>query len=143
MLGEELAQAVVEGRRGLARHGVVGRDRAALLDDLAGRIETDDALEARAVEVPLRGGDILLERGLGRCISFDDGHGINTTAHDSPIVRNPPAPGPAYWLLCSATRGGCDNCERTVRVSSSARISGWPANRPSSACAATTAGSTF
>ena len=42
-----------------------------------------------------------------------------------------------------ATCEGCDNCAFTVRVSSSARISGSPANSPSSACAATTAGSTL
>ncbi len=99
MLGEELAEAVVEGRRGQARDRVVGRYRAALLDYLASRLETDDALEARAVEVPLHCGDILFERGLGRCISFDDCHGINTTAHDSPIVRNPHAPTRGYYSL--------------------------------------------
>ena len=38
-LGEQLAQARIEGLRRLPRHGVVGRDRAALLCDLAGRIE--------------------------------------------------------------------------------------------------------
>ena len=73
--GEEFAQAVVERRRRLARHRVVGRDRAALLGDLARRVEADDPVETRAVEVPLRGGDILLERGVGLRISFDDGHG--------------------------------------------------------------------
>ncbi len=57
LLGEQLAQARVERRRGLARHGVVGRDGAALLDDLAGRVQADDPVEARTVEVPLRGGD--------------------------------------------------------------------------------------
>ncbi len=65
LLGEQLAQARVEGRRRLARHGVVGGDRAALLDDLAGRVEADDPVEARAVEVSLGGGDVLLERCLG------------------------------------------------------------------------------
>ena len=63
-LGEELAQARVEGLRRLARHGVVGGDRAALLDDLAGRIEANDPVEPRTVEVSLRGGDVPLERCL-------------------------------------------------------------------------------
>ncbi len=75
VLGEEFAQAVVERRGGQARHRVVGGYGAALLYDLARRVETDDPVEAWAVEVPLHGGDILLERGLGLCISFDDCHG--------------------------------------------------------------------
>ena len=100
MLGEELAQAVVEGRRRLARDGVVGGDGAALLDDLARRVEAHDSVEARTVEVPLRGGDVLLERGEGLCISFDDGHGSNTTAHVSPIVRNPHAAWPSHDTNC-------------------------------------------
>ena len=49
----------VEGGRRLARHDVVGRDGAALLGDLAGRVEADDPVEARAVEVSLGGGDVL------------------------------------------------------------------------------------
>ena len=87
--GEEFAQAVVEGRRRLARDRVVGGDRAALLYDLAGRIEADDPVEARTVEVSLHGGDILLERGLGLCISFDDGHGSTLRRTFRAIVRNP------------------------------------------------------
>ena len=39
LLSEQLAQAVVERRRRLPRHGVVVRDRAALLDDLARRVQ--------------------------------------------------------------------------------------------------------
>ena len=62
-LGEELAQAVVERRRGLARDRVVVRDRAALLDDLTRGVEADDPREAGAVEPPLGGSDFLLERG--------------------------------------------------------------------------------
>ncbi len=60
--GEEFAQAVVERRGRPARDRVVGGDRAALLDDLAGGIEANDPLEARTVEVSLHGGDVLLER---------------------------------------------------------------------------------
>ena len=72
--GEQLAQAIVESRRRLACHDVVGGDRAALLDDLARRVQANDPVESRAVEVALRGGDVLLERCLGRCIRFDNGH---------------------------------------------------------------------
>ncbi len=74
--GEQLAQARVEGRRGLARHGVVGGDRAALLYDLAGRVEADDPVEARAVEVPLGGGDILFERCGDFSVRMDDRHDL-------------------------------------------------------------------
>ena len=55
----------VEGLGGLTRHGVIGGDRAALLDDLAGGVEADDPVEARTVEVSLRGGDVPLERCAG------------------------------------------------------------------------------
>ena len=61
-LSEEFAKAIVESRRRLPRHCVVGRDRSALLYDLAGRIEANDPVEAWTVEVSLHGGDVLLER---------------------------------------------------------------------------------
>ena len=170
VLGEEFAQAVVEGRRRLARDRVVGGDRAALLDDLARRIEADDPLEAWAVEVSLHCGDILLERGLGLCISFDDGHAstLRRTFHRLCGIRTPWRSSRHELLTAVDVEGGAGQrgidhqvdgertdlsppsppgrlrqLARTVRVSSSARISGSPANRPSSACAATTAGSDF
>ena len=65
-LGEELAQPGVEGRGGLAGHGVVGADGAALLDHLTRRVEARDALEAGPVEPLARGGDLLFERVHGR-----------------------------------------------------------------------------
>ena len=58
-LCEELAQAVMECRRSLARHGVVGGDRAALLDHLARGVEANDPRESRAVEPLLGRGDFL------------------------------------------------------------------------------------
>jgi hypothetical protein len=76
VFGEELAESVVEGCRGLARHDVVRWDRAALFYDLAGRLETDDPVKARTVEVSLGDGDVSLEWCAGLCIRFDDGHGF-------------------------------------------------------------------
>ena len=75
LLGEQFAQSPMERRRGLARHDVVGRDGAALLDDLTGRVQAGDAVEARTVEVPLRGGDLFFERGAVG-IGFADSHGF-------------------------------------------------------------------
>src|SRR5262249_46493583 len=49
-LREQLAQAFVKGFCGHACHGVIVVDRAALLDDLAGRVEASDAGETQAVE---------------------------------------------------------------------------------------------
>ena len=86
LLGEQFAQAAIEGLRGLARHGVVGRDRAALLYDLPGRVQADDSFEAWAVEVSLRGGDVLLERCAGLCIRFDDGHGFTLRSAWFPLT---------------------------------------------------------
>ena len=74
--GEQLAQPVIERRRRLARHGVVGRNGAALLDDLAGRVQAGDPGKARTVEVSLRGRDVLLERCADLGVRFDDGHGF-------------------------------------------------------------------
>src|ERR1035441_271014 len=64
-LREELAQAVVKRRGGLARDRVVVSDGAALLHDLARGVEADDPREAGAVEPPLCGGDFLFERAHG------------------------------------------------------------------------------
>ena len=61
-LPEELAQAVMECRRGLARHGVVGGYSATLLDHLARVIEANDPRESGAVEPVLGRGYFLLER---------------------------------------------------------------------------------
>ena len=69
-LREELAQAVVKRRRGLARHRVVVSDRAALLDDLARAVKADDPREAGAVEPALGGGDFLFERVHGGAQCF-------------------------------------------------------------------------
>ena len=74
LLGEQFAQARVERLRCLARDDVVGGDRAALLDDLAGGEEADDPVETRAVEILLGGGDVPVERCLRRRVSFDNGH---------------------------------------------------------------------
>ena len=52
----------MECRRGLARHGVVGGDSAALLDYLARGIEANDPRESGAVEPLLSCGGFLLER---------------------------------------------------------------------------------
>ena len=65
-LCEELSQAVMECGRGLARDGVVGGDRAALLGHLAGGVEANDPRESGAVEPLLRRGDFLLERSHDR-----------------------------------------------------------------------------
>ena len=56
----------------LACHGVVGGNRAALFNDLARGVETNDSLEPRTVEVALRGCDVPLERCPGRSIRFDN-----------------------------------------------------------------------
>ena len=74
LLGEQLAQPLVEGLGGLARDGVVDRDGAALLDDLPRAVEAGDPLEPRTVDVPLGVGDLLVESRLGLCVRFDDGH---------------------------------------------------------------------
>ena len=74
--GEQLAQPVVEGRRRVARHGVVGGDRAALLDYLAGRVEAGDAGEARTVDVSLRGGEVVFKRCPDLGVRVNDGHGL-------------------------------------------------------------------
>ncbi len=81
--GKELAQALMERRRRFARHRVVDRDRAALLDHLSGRIKTNDPPEAGAVEVPPGGGDLLLEwsTALDGWFRFDDGHGFTPLEH--------------------------------------------------------------
>ena len=50
LLGEELAESCVEGRGGLARDGVVGADRPALLDDLSRRVESFEPGEPGALE---------------------------------------------------------------------------------------------
>ena len=60
-LTEQLAQPRVEGGGGLARHRVVDRNRAALLDHLAGGVEPSDALETGTVEIALGLGDLLVE----------------------------------------------------------------------------------
>ena len=65
VLAEQLTQAGVEGRGGLAGHGVVHTDRAALLDDLARGVQPGDARESGTVEVALGGGHFLLETGTG------------------------------------------------------------------------------
>src|SRR5262245_43849018 len=65
----------MEGLRGFARHCVVDGDRAALLDHLAGGIETNDPREAGAVEVLLGGSDVLLERRRAGVDVRCDGHG--------------------------------------------------------------------
>ena len=105
LLGEQLAQARMKRRGRLARDGVVGRDRAALLDYLAGRVQTNDPVEPRAVEVLLGGGDVPLERGLGRCIRFDNGH--NLTVRPRPGSRwryrlRPTPPGPGRGAVGAA-----------------------------------------
>ena len=74
VLSEQLAQAGVEGGGGLPRHGVVDRNRAALLDDLTRRVEPGDSGESRAVEIPLGGGDLGLEIDAGDCVRVDGGH---------------------------------------------------------------------
>src|ERR1019366_5170418 len=61
-LCEELSQAVMECRRGFARHRVVGGDSAALLDYLTRGVEANDPRESGAVEPLLGRGDFLLER---------------------------------------------------------------------------------
>jgi hypothetical protein len=61
LLAEQLAQTLVERRRRLARHGVVVGDRATLLDDLARRVQTRRAREARTLEPLLGLSDLLLE----------------------------------------------------------------------------------
>ena len=73
-LTEQFAQPGVEGDGGLARHGVVDSDGAALLNDLACGVEPGDAGEARAVEVPLGLGHLVVDISHGCCVSFDDGH---------------------------------------------------------------------
>ena len=63
LLFEELAQAGVERRGGIARDAVVGDDGSALLDDLTRRVEALDASEAGALEPAAHLGDSLLEGG--------------------------------------------------------------------------------
>ena len=60
--GEQLAQAVIERRRRVASQDVIVGDGAALLDDLARRVQTRRAREPRAVKPLLGVGDFLLER---------------------------------------------------------------------------------
>jgi hypothetical protein len=61
-LGEHGAQPLVEGRGSVARDGVIRADGAALLDDLAGRIQALDAGEPRALEPGPHLFDFLFER---------------------------------------------------------------------------------
>jgi len=51
----------VERGRRVARDGVIGGNGAALLDYLLSRVEAGDAVKSRAAEVPLRGGDVVVE----------------------------------------------------------------------------------
>ena len=86
--GEQFAQPVVECRRRVARHGVVGGDGAALLYHLAGRVEASNSGEARAVEVSLRGGDVVFERCPDLGVRVDDGHGLTLLFSTIPLTES-------------------------------------------------------
>ena len=62
LLREQFAQPRIERFGGLPGHRIVGRDGAALFDDLARGVEPRDAVETGAVEILLHVGDVLLER---------------------------------------------------------------------------------
>src|ERR1700733_7902873 len=100
---EELAQVRVESRRRITCDGVVGRDRAALLYYLARRVEANNPGKARVVEVPLRGGCLVLEVLFERCGDFsvrvDDGHGLRSSSSTIPLnVSLSPHPAVQSWV---------------------------------------------
>ena len=61
-VGADLKQPGMKGLGCCLRHGISGRDRAALLDHLASREEPGDACEARAIHPLLSFRDLLFVR---------------------------------------------------------------------------------
>jgi hypothetical protein len=62
-LREQLAEALMERRRGVPSDGVLLADGPALLDDLARGVEALGVGEARRREPGRGGGDLFVERG--------------------------------------------------------------------------------